>query len=118
MKITITEQLSNGTIIQAQSGDGRYQWFSGQEGHIHDTLDGRSIYQMAYLKRPDEGFGSDPLPEDVAADVSAFWLELRPLVEGHREAAERARIDREASAINDREALQRKMDGYMEPEDR
>ncbi|WP_110647590.1 hypothetical protein [Salinicola peritrichatus] len=118
MNIVITKQLPNGVIIQAQSHDGRYQWFSGQDGYIRDTLDGRSIYQMAYLKRAGEGFGSDPLPDGVANDVRAFWASLNPLVAAREEAAERARIEREVATIDAREDLYRIMDSHMDPKDR
>jgi hypothetical protein len=117
MNIEITEQKTNGVILQAQSEDGRYQWSSLQAG-VHDTVTGRRIHQMAYLKRPGEGFGSDPLPEDVAADVRAFYEALDPLVEARRQAADHARIEQEAAEIDECEALQRKMGGHMAPEDR
>lgn len=116
MNIEITEQISNGIIIQAQSEDGRYQWFSGQPGYLNDTVNGRAIYQMAYLKR--DGFGSDPLPDDVADDARAFWAVLNPLVESRRQAADDARIDRDATEIDKREAFLDRMDSYMDPEDR
>lgn len=117
MKIEITEQKSNGVILRAQSQCGRYEWFFLKAG-IYDTVAGRCIHQMAYIKPPGEGFGSDPLPDDVAEGVREFLAALRPLVESRHQAAEEARIDKEAAEIDKREALLDRMDSYMDPEDR
>lgn len=75
MELIINQRHSDGSVYSAQSADGRYSWFCGQDGYIHDSEAGRSIYQMAYLKT--SGFGSDPLPADVVDDVRGFWAALR-----------------------------------------
>lgn len=116
MELVVTEQKSNGIVLQAQSACGRYRWFSLQDGYIKDTVSGRSIYQMAYLKPT--GFGSDPLPDDVAEDVLNFWAALKPLVDARYEAAESERVRKEAIEVDKREALLQRMDSYMDPEDR
>lgn len=96
MKIAITERGADGSIIKAQSEDGRYQWFVGQESYLWDTEANRSIYQMAYLRA--QGFGSDPLPEQVSADARSFWGALRDAQKG-AESEQSVRIRTEIAAV-------------------
>ena len=77
MQVIITARNSDNTAYTAQSADGRYTWFCGQDDFINDVQAARSIYQMAYINKAGEGLGSKPLPADVEADARAFWAALR-----------------------------------------
>ena len=101
MQVIITSRATDGSAIKAQSADGRYTWFVGQDDYINDTQAGRSIYQMSYLRTT--GFGSDDLPADVRADVTAFWTALRA-----DEQAVAAPVAEPAAQISDAEFFARR----------
>jgi len=95
MKVIITERTAAGLPMKAQSEDGRFQWFFGQEDSLCDAAVGKSIYQMRWMRV--EEMGSDPLPEEDRQLVRAFWAALEaaqqqpaPEVEESAEAAEAA----------------------------
>jgi hypothetical protein len=93
MQIIITEKLYNGSPAKAQSADGRYVWFWGQDGYLHDNKAGLSIYQMHYMRTHE--MGGDPVPDDVRNDARAFWAALsqeKQRAEKAHEAAELAEI--------------------------
>ena len=74
MNIIVTERTATGGIAKAQSADGRFAWFHGQEDWLRDTAAGKSIYQMRWMRT--EEMGSDPLPEEERQLVRAFWAAL------------------------------------------
>ena len=74
MNIIVTERTATGGIAKAQSADGRFAWFHGQEDWLRDTVAGKSIYQMRWMRT--EEMGSDPLPEEDRQLVLAFWAAL------------------------------------------
>lgn len=91
MNVVITETSLNGLPYKAQSNDGRYQWFTGQESYLMDTVVDRAIYQMSYMRKTE--FGSDPLPADVKADALEFWRQLHAIQRTAEDAARKKEVD-------------------------
>lgn len=96
MQLIVTEIDHRGLPYRVQSENGRYTWFVGAESYLHDTVAQRDIYQMAYFAR--KGFGSEALPDEVEADVHAFWAALRE-IEAAAQAADQAREIAEIAAL-------------------
>ena len=93
MKVIVTQRHYDGSPQNAESSDGRFSWFAGQDGYINDKQAGRSVYQMSYMgKKMGE---SDPLPADVAQMVLEFWAGLRAA----QKEAEDARMKRDIEEI-------------------
>lgn len=74
MNIIVTERTAAGGIAKANSEDGRFAWWFGQEDWLRDTIVGKSIYQMGWMRI--EKMGSDPLPEEDRQLVREFWAAL------------------------------------------
>lgn len=71
--IIVTKTLYNGAPANAENN--KFEWFHGQQDFLICKKSGRSIYQMAYMRKSE--FGSDNITdEETKADVCSFWNDL------------------------------------------
>lgn len=95
MNIIVTERTATGSIAKAQSADGRFAWFHGQEDWLRDAAAGKSICQMRWMRS--EEMGSDPLPEADRQLVRAFWAALEAAQQPANDEAEERDVPAEAA---------------------
>lgn len=112
MSITFTYTVADRSVATAKTD--RFSWFWGQDGYVIDKQAGRSIYQMGYIKP--QGFGADPVPDDVKQQVKAFFRAIEAenaRLKAEREAADRAAIAAAPRMTAERLAKARRYDELM-----